>query len=311
MSCFLIVRPHGQSTLDLHRIIASGLFAMAKGKSSNKGSLKSALQSQQHRLQKKAHAKHAAEVTEQQRKGGHQKHKRDKGKARDIVPFAATDRILLVGEGNFSFARALVQRTVLPTRTAPPYVTRVLLSPGSVTATAYDSEEECYEKYPDAHEIVRELREKGAEVVFGVDATKLDKHPALKGRRWDRVVWNFPHAGASSLFPCLSDHITYLTFAITGKGIADQDRNILVNQLLILGFLRTAEHLLVQGVVPVVVEKKKAKPKDDEDDEEPVEEPENSVAKPTRGTVLITLRNVAPYTHWYAVSTPHALFHLT
>jgi 25S rRNA (uracil2634-N3)-methyltransferase len=50
-------------------------------------------------------------------------------------------------------------------------------------------------KYPDAQIIVQGLREKGVEVLFDVDATKLEKVSALKGRKWDRIVWNFPHAG--------------------------------------------------------------------------------------------------------------------
>ena len=35
----------------------------------------------------------------------------------------------------------------------------------------------------------------GAAVLFGVDATRLDRCAALRGRLFDRVVWNFPHAG--------------------------------------------------------------------------------------------------------------------
>lgn len=35
-------------------------------------------------------------------------------------------------------------------------------------------------------------------VLFGVDATKLEDCKALRGRRWDRAVWNFSHAGAVS-----------------------------------------------------------------------------------------------------------------
>lgn len=172
---------------------------MGKRKSCGKGSLKSALQSQQHRLKKQAQAKHAAQVAEQQHKPRAGPKPKDKTAAfthKDTIPFFATDRILLVGEGNFSFTRALVQRAVPATPSADFGAPLVLFPAMNVTATAYDSEDDCYAKYPDAHEIVRELREKGTEVLFGVDATKLEKHPALKGRRWDRVLWNFPHAGA-------------------------------------------------------------------------------------------------------------------
>jgi 25S rRNA (uracil2634-N3)-methyltransferase len=172
---------------------------MAKSKN-----LKSALQSQQSRLKAKEKLSHAAQVAEQKAKKNAQTHQskvgkpsgsgKGKGKAitsasppqRITVPFRATDKILLIGEGNFSFARALVHD-------APPSLE--YLPPGNVTATAYDSEQACYEKYPEAESIVGFLREKGVEVLFQVDATTLERVGSLKGRRWDRVVWNFPHAG--------------------------------------------------------------------------------------------------------------------
>jgi 25S rRNA (uracil2634-N3)-methyltransferase len=158
--------------------------AMAKGK---KSSLRSTLQSQQSRLKNKQKAEHAAQVAEQNGK------KKGKGKApppRSTVPFKPTDRILLIGEGNFSFARALTLNIPSSLEDLPP---------GNVTATAYDAEDDCYVKYPDAQIIVQGLREKGVEVLFNVDATKLEKVSALKGRRWDRIVWNFPHAGEHRL----------------------------------------------------------------------------------------------------------------
>jgi 25S rRNA (uracil2634-N3)-methyltransferase len=52
------------------------------------------------------------------------------------------------------------------------------------------------EKYPDAEVKIQVLRAKGVQVFFGIDATKFEKHTVLKGRKWDRVVWNFPHAGS-------------------------------------------------------------------------------------------------------------------
>ena len=92
-----------------------------------------------------------------------------------------------------------------------------------------------------------------------------------------------------------------------GKGIADQDRNILSNQTLILGFLRSAAGYLVTGPVPQAMRSSKRKKKvssDDEDmeDEDRDESDDEDTAAPevtrTRGTILITLRNVSPYTEW-------------
>ncbi|KIM70098.1 hypothetical protein SCLCIDRAFT_12698 [Scleroderma citrinum Foug A] len=240
-----------------------------------KVSLKATLQSQQSRLKAKKKADHAAQVAEQK---GKRKPPNAKGKSNPLhtIPFRPTDKILLIGEGNFSFARALLVH--------PPAALEHLPAAG-VTATSYDSEEDCYAKYSNAREIVEILRNRGAEVVFDVDATKLHKYPAFKGRRWDRIVWNFPHAG---------------------KGITDQDRNILSNQQLILDFLRSSPSCLTLGLVPSVHRKRPHNMPDDDDEKDmdiiPDLDAEDSLPSTAlgsgRGTILITLRNVPPYTTW-------------
>ena len=94
-----------------------------------------------------------------------------------------------------------------------------------------------------------------------------------------------------------------------GKGISDQDRNILSNQLLILDFLHSAANVLKRGHVPSFSTSKKKKKTDIDEDSEDEEKEiatggtdlEDSVVDEsitTRGTVLITLRNVVPYTQW-------------
>jgi 25S rRNA (uracil2634-N3)-methyltransferase len=241
-------------------------------------SLSGALAAQQVRLTKKARAAEAEKLAATKGKG-----KKTKAPPpRAVLPFAPTDSILLLGEGDFSFARALVcDPPNLPsTSYGAPGSTLSFLPPANVTATAYDSEEECYAKYPGAAAIVAALQEKGTRVLFGIDATKLDKCAPLKGRRFARVVWNFPHAGA---------------------GIADQDRNVRTNQALILGFLRAAKAVLSRGAVPALpVRKKRAAGDEDEEDVgmEEVQEDARTAQNTFRGTVLITLRNVAPYTLW-------------
>jgi len=103
------------------------------------------------------------------------------------IPIDNTDTILLLGEANFSFALSL-----LP----PPHS----FSPRQICATSYDSEDLCYSKYPDARDHVAELRESGVRVGFGVDAGALEKSKVVgTGKRWSRVVFNFPHVGRSPL----------------------------------------------------------------------------------------------------------------
>ena len=162
--------------------------------------LEAALQSQQHRLKAKEKLSHAKQIAKDKlRRRGKpvaqsslisetslQGKKKAFSSRNPTIPFNPLDRILLVGEGNFSFTRALIEH--------PPTVES--LAPENITATAHDTEEECYDKYPECLAIITFLRDQGVEVIFGVDATNLERHPLLKGRNWDRIVWNFPHAGA-------------------------------------------------------------------------------------------------------------------
>lgn len=87
----------------------------------------------------------------------------------------------------------------------------------------------------------------------------------------------------------------------SGRGITDQDRNILDNQMLLLGFLRSAAKVLRRGSVPTFQRSRKRKAADDseaEEDENDAQDIEGSTNSARRGTVLITLRNVPPYTLW-------------
>jgi 25S rRNA (uracil2634-N3)-methyltransferase len=265
-------------------------------------SLKAALSSQQHRLKLKQKAIHAARISEQKERSIAQGRSKARGKGKasaspPTIPFRSTDSILLIGEGNFSFARAMLFD-------APAQLES--FSPAQLTATAYDSEQECFTKYPGAEEIVKGLKEKGVQVLFGVDGGKLEKTAALKGRRWDRIVWNFPHVGKYifSQFLLLSVYATRLSL-YEGKGITDQDRNILSNQLLILSFLRSASNFLTLGPVPSCTPPRRQKQGEDggsEDDEIADVNDSQSNRPKSRGTVLITLRNVNPYTEWFVLS---------
>jgi len=207
-----------------------------------------------------------------------------KPRKRGTIPFAQGEHVLLVGEGNFSYAASLLLMS-------PP-----VLTPHLLTATSYDSAQAVHDKYPDAKLHLDALVAAGATVLFGVDATALAKTPQLKGREFDRVVFNFPH---------------------TGQGITDQARNVRANQTLLLLFFRSVTPLLRQGLpsAPEVAKSKKGKGKkrrvdSDDEDNVPVVEDEDedggvlglagvTPAPPkTAGTVLITLRTALPYSLW-------------
>ncbi|KAM8927676.1 ferredoxin-fold anticodon-binding domain-containing protein 1 [Pelodytes ibericus] len=87
--------------------------------------------------------------------------------------------ILLVGEGNFSFSAALCD-----------------CSNGKyhITATCYDAEDSV-SKNPFSWVNVQHLRDNGAMVHFGVDATRLKSYAWSSNAPYDRVIFNFPHCG--------------------------------------------------------------------------------------------------------------------
>jgi len=94
--------------------------------------------------------------------------------------YAPGERILLVGEGNFSFAKALCKQ---------------LGSGAGVYATCFDSEATLSKKYPDAAECRKEIEESyGGTCLTGVDATRLHKVGEFR-EAFRKIVFNFPHLG--------------------------------------------------------------------------------------------------------------------
>ncbi|KAF9192303.1 hypothetical protein BGZ50_008665 [Haplosporangium sp. Z 11] len=124
-------------------------------------------------------------------------------------PYYGYDTILLVGEANFSFAKSLALE--------------ILNRGDTITATTLDTFTNMMEKYQDAQDNVKELEDAGATVLFEVDATKLSKIKSFKGKRFSKIVFNFPHAGA---------------------GIKDQDRNVVSNQKLMRAFFESVAPFL-------------------------------------------------------------------
>ncbi|KAL7274329.1 hypothetical protein RUND412_002774 [Rhizina undulata] len=131
------------------------------------------------------------------------------------IPYDTEDRILLVGEGDFSFSKSLIEHHGML----------------NVTATSYDSETDLKNKYPQAEENVAFLRENDAVVICSVDATKLNKTKSLKKKKFDVVVFQFPHVGGLT---------------------KDMDRQIRSNQELLLGFFTAAKELLIPTGTTVV-----------------------------------------------------------
>ncbi|XP_054797492.1 uncharacterized protein LOC129302597 [Prosopis cineraria] len=89
-------------------------------------------------------------------------------------------QIFLVGEGDFSFSLCLAQS---------------FGSAFNIVASSLDTYDQVVRKYKKAMSNLLSLTKLGAMVLHGVDATQMKFHPYLKMRRFDRIIFNFPHAG--------------------------------------------------------------------------------------------------------------------
>ena len=145
--------------------------------------------------------------------------KKKKKTSNSIVPYIVGQKILLVGEGNFSFAAALATH---------------LGTACDVVATSFDHKEQLRIKYTDSVDFEDEIQGLGGEVLHGIDATCLGDCERLDAP-YDCVVFNFPHVGA---------------------GIKDQLLNIRANQTMLTAFLQSAfEVVHDDGEVHITIKK--------------------------------------------------------
>ena len=109
-------------------------------------------------------------------------------------PYKPHHTVLLIGEGNFSFARSLIE--------APPTAGFTPLPGCNLTASTYDSFAVAREKYADADDNIEALRAAGARVWDSVDCTALHSdvahfpHQPTSPPSYDYIVFNFPHLGS-------------------------------------------------------------------------------------------------------------------
>ena len=97
-------------------------------------------------------------------------------KSAQKVMYTDTEMILLVGEGNFSFARALTEE---------PFNCGE-----GLFASCYDSKEALCVKYEDAKANVKHLKKQGAEVLVGIDARKLSEvRDGAWANAFDKIVF--------------------------------------------------------------------------------------------------------------------------
>ncbi|ESR65942.1 hypothetical protein CICLE_v10010347mg [Citrus x clementina] len=97
-----------------------------------------------------------------------------------IQHYSSHHKILLVGEGDFSFAACSAKS---------------FGSADNKVATSLDSKELLMAKYSRAASNLKELEESGCTILHEVDAHTMSQHPMLYSKSFDRIVFNFPHAG--------------------------------------------------------------------------------------------------------------------
>jgi 25S rRNA (uracil2634-N3)-methyltransferase len=181
------------------------------------------------------------------------------------IPFSVYDRILLVGDGDFSFAAALVTHHGV----------------ADIWATSYDSQEECYDKYPETakanvsliQEAFEEPQEDDADdaddtvpggkasspsrILFNIDATSLKKNSTIRQLApFHRIIFNFPHVGGIT---------------------TDVNRQVRANQKLLSEFFHAA--------IPLLASSTNSRNNHTDDESTP-------------GSVIVTLFEGEPYTLW-------------
>ena len=147
--------------------------------------------------------------------------KRDRGAAKEQL-YPDGKRLLLVGEGDFSFTAALI---------------RLRGHGGDLVSTCLDTQEQLDKKYPGSKVFLDQLKEQGAVVVTGVDATNLQECEAVggSGAQVDNIIFNFPH---------------------TGCGIKDKAKNVALHQKLLVEFFTSAKELInAEGEIHVTLKR--------------------------------------------------------
>uniref|UniRef100_A0ACD5Y431 Uncharacterized protein n=1 Tax=Avena sativa TaxID=4498 RepID=A0ACD5Y431_AVESA len=143
-------------------------------------------------------------------KGNGKAEKDEEGiKIKWLKHYSSAQSILVVGDGDFSFSLALAT---------------AFGSGDNLVATSLDSYGALTSKYAKAQSNVSELERLGARVVHGIDAKAMRIHPSLMKRLFDRIVFNFPHAGF--------------------KGKEDHQHVIKAHKQLVHGFFANARHML-------------------------------------------------------------------
>ncbi|XP_039026642.1 heavy metal-associated isoprenylated plant protein 41 [Hibiscus syriacus] len=97
-----------------------------------------------------------------------------------IAHYSSNHQILLVGEGDFSFSLSLAN---------------AFASASNICATSLDSYDVLKRKYKNAASNLENLGKLRATLLYVVNVSTMKFHTELANRKFDRIIFNFPHAG--------------------------------------------------------------------------------------------------------------------
>lgn len=141
--------------------------------------------------------------------------------------YNAGDTILLVGEGNFSFSKALCEVLTAETKDGAD----------NVIATCFDGEAALNKKYSDAATARKAVEDAGGTTLTGVDARQLHKVREFR-TGFRRIVFNFPHIGGgeSDMAKSVADHVDLLTaFFQSAERCLSEDLDAMIHVSLKVG----------------------------------------------------------------------------
>ncbi|WVZ15990.1 hypothetical protein V8G54_013556 [Vigna mungo] len=98
------------------------------------------------------------------------------------MDYSSYQGVLLVGEGDFSFSLSLA---------------RTFGTAKNMVATTLDYKVFLAVIYAKASQNLKELGDLGCTILTQVNVMTMAQHPFLQHRKFDRIIYNFPHAGFS------------------------------------------------------------------------------------------------------------------